>query len=128
MGRKTTRREVYLHLICRLSEKGKVRGADLARELEVSRPTVCVYIKHLAQNGDIRIDPQRGICLTEQGKSAIAANRETRQELSLLLQSLGVAAETACLDAEKMEQHLSQDTLQALHRLHCQKSKDRTQT
>ena len=127
MGRKTTRREVYLHLICRLSEKGKVRGADLARELEVSRPTVCVYIKHLAQNGDIRIDPQRGICLTEQGKSAIAANRETRQELSLLLQSLGVAAETACLDAEKMERHLSQDTLQALQRLHCQKSKDHTQ-
>ena len=85
MGRKTTRREVYLHLICRLSEKGNVRGADLARELEVSRPTVCVYLKHLAQNGDILIDPQRGICLTEQGKSAIAANRETRQELSLLL-------------------------------------------
>lgn len=121
MGRKTTRREVYLHLICRLSGKGKVRGADIARELEVSRPTVCVYIKHLAQEGDIFIDPQRGICLTEQGRAAIAAHRETQQILSALLQSLGVPAETACLDAEKMEQHLSQDSLQALQHLHSQK-------
>ena len=47
MRRKMTRREDYLKLIYTLSRKGEVHGADLADELDVKRPTVCVYLKRL---------------------------------------------------------------------------------
>ena len=54
--KKMTRREDYLKLIHTLSRKGAVRGADLADGLMVRRPTVCVYLKRLADVGDIVMD------------------------------------------------------------------------
>ena len=69
MKQKMTRREDYLKLIYTLSQKGEVRGSDLADELDIKRPTVCVYLKRLVENGDITMDRHHCVCLTEQGRS-----------------------------------------------------------
>ena len=64
MRRKMTRREDYLKLIYTLSREGEVHGADLADELDVKRPTVCVYLKRLVNIGDIVMDfpfPGQGV-------------------------------------------------------------------
>jgi Mn-dependent DtxR family transcriptional regulator len=58
MKQKMTRREDYLKLIYSLSKKGEVHGADLADELNVKRPTVCIYLKQLVENGDIEYAEQ----------------------------------------------------------------------
>lgn len=71
MKRQMPRREDYLKLIYPLSKKGEVLGADLTGELDVKRPTVCVYLKRLVKTGDITMDAHHCIRLTEQG-SAIA--------------------------------------------------------
>ncbi len=63
------RREDYLKLIYTLSGKGEVRGADLADELNVKRPTVCIYLKKLVELGDITMDQHRCVFLTAQGRT-----------------------------------------------------------
>ena len=67
MTQKMTRREDYLKLIHRLSARGEVRGADLADALAIKRPTVCIYLKRLVENGDITMDAHHRVSLTEQG-------------------------------------------------------------
>ena len=67
MKKKMTRREDYLKLIYTLSKKGEVHGADLADELNVKRPTVCVYLKRLVDIGDIVMDEHHCVHLTQQG-------------------------------------------------------------
>ena len=67
MRRKMTRREDYLKLTYTLSRKGEVRGADLADELDVKRPTVCVYLKRLVDIGDIVMDEHHCVHPTQQG-------------------------------------------------------------
>lgn len=47
--RKTT--EDYLKTIYILSDKGEVRGADIAKKLGVTKPTVCVSLKELEAEG-----------------------------------------------------------------------------
>ena len=59
MKQKMTRREDYLKQIHRLSARGEVRGADLADALAIKRPTVCIYLKRLVENGDITMDVHR---------------------------------------------------------------------
>ena len=67
MKRKMTRREDYLKPIYTLSMKGEMRGADLADELNVKRPTVCIYLKRLIEDGDIVMDEHHCVFLTVQG-------------------------------------------------------------
>lgn len=80
-----TRREDYLKLIYTLSQKGEVRGADLADELDIKRPTVCVYLKRLVENGDITMDRHHCVCLTEQGRSVAESTMNKHGMLCSLL-------------------------------------------
>ena len=64
MKKKMSRREDYLKLIYALSKCGEVRGADLADELDVKRPAVCIYLKRLIECGDVTMDEHHCIYLT----------------------------------------------------------------
>ncbi len=44
-----------------------VHGADIARAIGVSRPTVCVSLKALEEEGYILMDDAREVHLTEKG-------------------------------------------------------------
>lgn len=117
MRRKTTRREDYLKIIYTLSKSQVVRGVDLARELEVSKPTVFVYLKQLIEAGDITMDEHHTVHLTQQGRLVAESTREKHSTLCELLQSLGVPGSIAVKDACAIEHNLSPESYDALKRL-----------
>lgn len=112
-----TRREDYLKLIYTLSQKGEVRGADLADELDIKRPTVCVYLKRLAENGDITMDRHHCVCLTEQGRAVAETTLNKHGMLLALLMDLGVPEAVAAGDACAIEHNISVETYTALNQL-----------
>ena len=117
MKKKMTRREDYLKLIYLLSQKGEVRGSDLADELDIKRPTVCVYLKRLAENGDITMDKHHCVFLTAQGLAVAEATLDKHDMLSDLLQDLGVPRRIAMEDACAIEHNISPETYLALKQL-----------
>lgn len=117
MKGKMTRREDYLKLIYTLSRKGEVRGADLADELDIKRPTVCVYLKRMAQIGDIVMDEHHCVHLTEQGLKIAESTLDKHGVLLALFQHLGVPGEIATEDACAIEHNLSPETYSALKQL-----------
>lgn len=112
-----TRREDYLKLIYTLSQKGEVRGADIADELEIKRPTVCVYLKRLAEIGDISMDAHHCVHLTTQGLKIAESTLDKHGMLLALLQELGVPDKVAAKDACAIEHNLSPETFSALKQL-----------
>lgn len=117
MKKKTTRREDYLKLIDTLSKSQSVHGADLARELEVSRPTVSIYLKQLVEAGDITMDRHRAVHLTEQGQKIADSTQEKHGIVFQLLHGLGVPKEIAATDACAIEHSLSPESYAALKQL-----------
>lgn len=117
MKKKVTRREDYLKLICTLSKTGPVRGSDLARELDVSRPTVSIYLKQLIEAGDITMDRHHAVHLTDQGLQVAQCTQDKHSVLLELLQSLGVPGGVAAKDACAIEHNLSPESYEALKQL-----------
>lgn len=117
MRKKPTRREDYLKLICSLSRYGAVRGADLASELNVSRPTVSVYLKQLIEAGDITMDAHHAVHLTEQGRIIAESTQNKHSMIFELLCSLGVPCDIAARDACAIEHNLSPESFDALKQL-----------
>ena len=117
MPRKITRREDYLKTIDSLSRKGHVRGVDLAAELGVSKPTVCIYLKQLVEEGHITMDEHRNPHLTEQGRQIAELTQAKHGILLELLESLGVPSAIAAEDACAIEHNLSRESYLALKKL-----------
>lgn len=117
MRRRATRREDYLKTIDTLSKAGEVRGTNLAGELGVSKPTVCIYLKQLIESGDITMDEHRTIHLTEQGREVAKSTQAKHCMLFELLQGLGVPSAIAAQDACAIEHNLSPETYEALKKL-----------
>ena len=117
MKKKMTRREDCLKLIYTLSREGEVHGADLADELDVKRPTVCVYLKRLVDIGDIVMDEHHCVHLTQQGLQIAESTLDEHGMLLELLQNLGVPGEVATEDACAIEHNISPETYSALKQL-----------
>ena len=117
MKKKMSRREDYLKLIYTLSKRGEVRGADLADELDVKRPTVCIYLKRLIECGDVTMDEHHCIHLTEQGLAIAESTLDKHGMLFALLQDLGVPSAVATGDACAIEHSISPETYSALKQL-----------
>lgn len=117
MKGKMSRREDYLKLIYTLSKTGPVRGSDLADALDITRPTVCIYLKRLAEKGDITMDAHRCIQLTGQGLSIAQATLDKHGLLLELLRELGVPGKIAAADACAIEHNISPETYCALKQL-----------
>lgn len=118
MVKKTTaRREDYLKLIYELSQKGDVRGSDIADGLDVTRPTVSVCLRRMMEDGDITMDRHRVVHLTQQGREIAESTQEKHRFLVELLAGLGVPPEIAAEDACGMEHNLSAESYEALKKL-----------
>ena len=118
MKKTSARHEDYLKLIYQLSRKGEVRGADIAEELDVSRPTVCVCLKRMVENGDITMDEHHTVHLTQQGLEKAESTQEKHSFLVKLLCSLGVPDHIATEDACGIEHNLSSESYAALQQLY----------
>lgn len=115
--REAHRRELiddYVELISDLIiEVGEARQVDMAARLGVSQPTVAKMLKRLASVGLIEMIPWRGVFLTPEGEKLAQESRERHQIVENFLLVLGVSPEIARRDAEGMEHHVSQETLEA---------------
>ncbi|ELF75984.1 manganese-binding transcriptional regulator MntR [Escherichia coli] len=122
--REAHRRELiddYVELISDLiREVGEARQVDMAARLGVSQPTVAKMLKRLATMGLIEMIPWRGVFLTTEGEKLAQESRERHQIVENFLLVLGVSPEIARRDAEGMEHHVSEETLDAF-RLFTQK-------
>lgn len=107
--------EDYVELIDDLlADGGEARQVDIAQRLGVAQPTVAKMLKRLIAEGYIKQRPYRGVFLTDVGKELARVSRERHQIVELFLCSIGVSAETARMDAEGIEHHVSPETLEAL--------------
>ncbi|HET6378508.1 MAG TPA: manganese-binding transcriptional regulator MntR [Methylocella sp.] len=106
--------EDYVELIADLIEqRGEARVVDLAGCLGVTNATVNNAIQRLRREGLVTSKPYRSIFLTEQGRELAEASRERHRVVREFLIALGVDAGTADTDAEGIEHHVSEATLEA---------------
>jgi DtxR family manganese transport transcriptional regulator len=113
-ARQTAVIEDYVEMIADLIEKnGEARGVDISRHLGVTTATVNKMINRLQQNGLVSTEPYRAIFLTEEGRRMAEWSRRRHEVVLAFLQALGISEETARADAEGMEHHVSDETLDA---------------
>ena len=109
--------EGYMKTIYRLREEGVVRGAYIARELGVTKPTVSVSLKEMEEEGYLKIQPDRTVKLTQKGEKIASRIVERNKIIFELLTYLGVNRETAYDDACNIEHGISDESLNALIKL-----------
>ncbi|MCB1994163.1 MAG: manganese-binding transcriptional regulator MntR [Geminicoccaceae bacterium] len=109
--------EDYVELIADLiDDGGEARQVDIAARLGVAQPTVAKMLKRLAEEGLIQQRPYRAVFLTETGRELAEESRRRHQIVESFLLALGVSADIARVDAEGIEHHVSDETLDAFRR------------
>jgi DtxR family manganese transport transcriptional regulator len=109
--------EDYVELISDLhAATGEARATDIARRLGVSHATVIKTIGRLKREGLAVAKPYRGVFLTASGETLANRVRSRHRVVVDLLLAVGVPAESAELDAEGIEHHVSDTTLAAFAR------------
>ena len=107
----------YVELIADLIEDGnEARQVDIAARLGVSQPTVAKMLARLSVEGLVTRKRYRGVFLTEAGRKVAEQSRARHQTVEAFLRSLGVSHETARIDAEGIEHHVSSETLEAFRK------------
>lgn len=109
--------EDYVELIADLIDvTGEARAVDLAERLGVTNATVNTTVARLIREGLVRKEPYRSIFLSEDGRALAEAARQRHRIVRDFLVAIGVDRETAEIDAEGIEHHTSERTLDALRR------------
>ncbi len=104
----------YVELIAELIVgAGEARAIDMARRLGVTHVTVGRTIQRLQREGFVTTQPYRSIFLTAAGRRLAQESRRRHEIVAEFLKSLGVSETTAQSDAEGIEHHVSQETLNA---------------
>jgi DtxR family manganese transport transcriptional regulator len=125
-NRRSELAEDYVELIADLiDDRGEARQVDIAQRLGVAQPTVAKMLKRLAADGLIQQRPYRAIFLTVEGQAIAERSRERHRIVESFLCALGVSAETARIDAEGIEHHVSAETLEAFRTFLRQRGADR---
>lgn len=106
--------EDYAEMIDDLAqEMGEARITDIAARMGVTHPTATKAVARLKREGLAMSRPYRGVFLTEEGVALAARVRSRHRVVVDLLVAVGVPQETAEIDAEGLEHHVSQVTLRA---------------
>ncbi len=104
--------EDYVEAIAEIiSRRGSCRVTDLAQQFAVSHVTVNRIIDRLKREGLVHTEPYRPIELTESGRQLAQECRQRHEIVYNFLLAIGVDEETAAIDAEGIEHHVSAETL-----------------
>lgn len=107
--------EDYLEAILYLGETHEfVRSIDVVRHLNLSKPSVSVYLKKLKSDGYLNIDINGHITLTKSGLTIAEKIYERHNILAQALITLGVPHDIAYDDACKIEHDLSDESFSAI--------------
>lgn len=107
--------EDYLECIVQLAEKGKVRSIDVAKMMDVSKPSVNKAMNNLKERGFITQETYGDIRLTKSGEemAKMIFHRHTNIRF-FLREVLGVSADNAEKDACKIEHIISEETFEKI--------------
>jgi DtxR family manganese transport transcriptional regulator len=97
-----------------LHRHGECRVKDLAEYLGVSHVTVSRIITRLQDEDLVETSPYRPIRLTATGERLAAATRQRHETVLAFLRAIGVPEADAARDAEGIEHHVGQATLNAM--------------
>ena len=101
--------EDYLETILILKKRnGNVRSIDIAREMDLSKPSVSRAMGILKNKEFITVDEDGAIHLTEEGSKLAKKIYERHRILTEALMSLGVDEKTASEDACRIEHDISE--------------------
>ena len=111
--------EDYLEAILVLQrQKGMVRSVDVARHLEVSKPSVCHAVATLRDGGFLMMDEGHFLHLTDVGREVAEKIYERHCFFTEQLITAGVDPKTAEADACRIEHTISQDSFEKIRRAH----------
>ena len=107
----------YLKTILVLEQqKGTVRSLDVARALQVTKPSVSKAMKCLREGGYLSMEAGKQIRLTKAGREAAAQALDRHHMLRSCLIAMGVDPAAAERDAREMEPAVSPETLERMRR------------
>ena len=107
--------EDYLEAIFILKRKnGVVRSVDVARHLDVSKPSVCHAVSTLKAGGFLIMDENSFLFLTDIGREVAEQTYEKHCFFTRLLTEAGVDPKTAEQDACRMEHMISENSFRHL--------------
>ena len=107
--------EDYLETILVLQKKvGMVRSVDVARHMEVSKPSVCHAVATLKDGGFLTMDEDYFLHLTDIGREVAEQIYEKHRFFTERLIAAGVDPETAERDACRIEHVISDESFQCL--------------
>ncbi len=107
--------EDYVEAIAqRIEEHGVCRAMDLARQFAVSHVTVNRTVSRLQRDGFVTTAPYAPIELTAKGRKMADASARRHEVVFQFLLALGIDQQTALIDSEGIEHHVSPETLQRM--------------
>lgn len=103
--------EDYLEAILVLQQKqGMVRSVDVARHMDVSKPSVCHAVATLRNGGFLTMDEDHFLHLTDIGREVATTIYERHCFFTEQLIAAGVDPKTAEADACRMEHVISTES------------------
>ena len=107
--------EDYLEAVLVLEkEKGMVRSVDVARHMEVSKPSVSHAVTTLKEGGFLTMDDDFFLHLTDLGREVAEQTYEKHRFFTDLLTEAGVDPALAERDACRMEHVISDESFRRL--------------
>ena len=107
--------EDYLEAILVLQkQKGMVRSVDVARHMEVSKPSVCHAVATLKNGGFLTMDDGFFLHLTNIGREVAEQIYEKHRFFTERLIAAGVDSEIAEADACRIEHVISEESFRRL--------------
>ena len=107
--------EDYLEAILVLQrKKGMVRSVDVARHMDVSKPSVCHAVATLKDGGFLTMDGDFFLHLTDVGRETAEQIYEKHQFFTIQLIAAGVDPKIAEADACRIEHVISEESFQRL--------------
>ena len=107
--------EDYLEAILVLQrKKGMVRSVDVARHMDVSKPSVCHAVATLKDGGFLTMDGDFFLHLTDVGRETAEQIYEKHQFFTIQLIAAGVDPKIAEADACRIEHVISEESFRRL--------------
>ena len=107
--------EDYLEVILVLqNQKGMVRSVDVARHMDVSKPSVCHAVATLKNGGFLTMDDDFFLHLTDVGREVAEQIYEKHRFFTERLIAAGVDPKTAEADACRIEHVISEESFRRL--------------
>ena len=114
--------EDYLETILVLQKKlGMVRSVDVARHMEVTKPSVCHAVATLRDGGFLKMDENHFLHLTDVGREVAKKIYERHCFFTEQLIAAGVDPKTAEADACRIEHNISDESFSRLKETATQK-------